>query len=124
MITAQPIGFLNTGLPLAVLAALALGVPRLLVRRGTRAHGDIAIAMLGSVLILLVAGQLLFALLYIIAGIDVVTAFRQAPLATGGFFLRLSAFAALIWGPVLALVWLGMAQRVESLRGNDRMRKG
>ena len=48
-------------------------------------------------------------------------AFGQAPLASAWFFLRLSGFAALIWGPLLALAWFGMAQGVEKRKGEDLM---
>ncbi|MFN3210482.1 MAG: hypothetical protein ACE369_16045, partial [Roseovarius sp.] len=37
-------------------------------------------------------------------------------------YLRSSLGAVAVWGPVLAFVWLGLAQRVERLRGEDVVR--
>lgn len=119
MIATEPIGWWNTGAPLVLLCALALALPRLLVARATRSHRDVAVAVAVTAGLVLVAGEAVFALIYGLRGVGVWEAFMQAPLVTGGFFLRLSAFAALVWGPLLALIWLGLAQGVEKRKGED-----
>ncbi len=122
MIRAEPIGWLNTGLPLAILAMLAVVLPNILVPAQTRSQRELAVGIAASAALLLVVGEVVFALIYAVRGIDVWAAIAEAPLATGGFFLKLSALAAMLWGPLLALMWLGLAQGVEKRRGEDRMR--
>lgn len=122
MIQIEPIGWWNTGFPLLLLGALALGLPRWLVARATRSQREVALAVWASAGLLLVAGAIVFAAIYSARGVGVWAAFSAAPMASAWFFLRLSGFAALAWGPVLALVWLGMAQAVEKRRGEDVVR--
>lgn len=122
MIAPQPIGFVNTGLPLMLLGTLALVLPWVLVPPGTRSHGVVA-AVIGICLgLLLLCGASVFAAIYAAGGVGVGAALVEAPLATTKFFLRLSGYAALIWGPLLALMWLGLAQRVEKRRGQDQVK--
>ncbi|MDJ0629273.1 MAG: hypothetical protein QNJ44_13525 [Rhodobacter sp.] len=124
MIQTEPIGLVNTGLPLVLLGALALVLPRLLMRRRTRSHWEVALAIWASAGFLLLAGAVVFAVIYGARGIGIGTALAEAPLATAWFFLRLSGFAAVVWMPLLALVWLGMAQAVERRKGEDSVRNG
>ncbi|MDJ0825249.1 MAG: hypothetical protein QNJ16_07085 [Rhodobacter sp.] len=119
MIQAEPIGLWNTGLPLVVLGALAVALPWLLVRRATRSHREVAVTIWSSAGLLLIAGAAVFAVLYAVRGAGVAAALAEAPLATAWFFLRLSGFAAVVWAPLLGLVWLGLAQGVERRRGED-----
>lgn len=118
------ISFVNTGLPLVILGALAGLVPFALVGRKTRRHWEVAVGIWASAGIVLLAGAVIFGLLYGVGGVGVGTALGTAPLATGAFFLKLSGYAALAWGPVLALSWLVLAQRVERRKGEDKARKG
>ncbi len=122
MIQLEPVGWLNTGLPLAILALLAMVLPRILVPAKTRSQRELAVGMAVSAAMLLVAGEVVFALIYTVRGIAVWAAIIDAPLATGGFFLKLSALAAMLWAPVLALVWFAMAQGVEKRRGEDQFK--
>ena len=119
MIETGPIGFWNTGFPLALLGGLALVLPRLLVARATRSQRAVAIAILLAALLLLVAGAVVFAVIYAASGVSVWAALAEAPLATVWFLLGQSLVAAVVWGPVLALVWFGMAQAVERRKGED-----
>ncbi len=119
---AAPISVLNTGLPLLLLGALALLLPFAMVRRDSRAHLEVAVGIWASAGLLLLAGAGVFAAVYAAEGARVGAALSDAPLATGWFFLKLSGYAALVWGPVLALAWLGLAQRVEKRKGADRAR--
>ncbi len=120
MLQPEPIGFVNTGVPLALLAVLAVVLPWLLVRRGTRSHWEVGLSIWASAGFLLLAGAGVFALVYGWRGVEVGTALAAAPVATAWFFLRLTGFAAMLWVPVLALVWFGMAQGVEKRRGEER----
>ena len=119
MIETGPIGFWNTGFPLALLGGLAVVLPRLLVARATRSQRAVAIAILLAALLLLVAGAVVFAVIYAASGVSVWAALAEAPLATVWFLLGQSLVAAVVWGPVLALVWFGMAQGFEKRRGED-----
>lgn len=123
MISAQPIGWWNTGFPLVLLAGLAVVLPRVLVAGKTRSQWEVFVGVWASAGLLLVAGAVVFALIYEARGVAVAGAFGQAPLASAWFFLRLSGFAALIWGPLLALVWFGMAQGVEKRKGEELARR-
>lgn len=119
MIASEPIGWVNTGLPLVVLAGLAGVLPRFLVSGDTRSQQAVMVSIFGSAVGLLISGGLVFAAVYGLGGVGIGAAFSNTPVATGVFFLRLSALAALLWGPVLGLVWFSMAQGVEARRGAD-----
>lgn len=123
MIRAEPISLLNTGVPLAALGALAVLVPMLLVPGRVRSQVEVALGVWGAAGIVLLAGVAVFAGVYAAQGVGVGAAFGEAPLATGWFFLKLSGKAAVLWGPVLALAWLGLAMRVEKRKGEDRVRR-
>lgn len=124
MIRAEPIGLLNTGLPLAILAALAWLLPLLTVPRGARSQAEVARGIGLAALGVLAVGAVLFAGIYAARGAEVGRALAATPLATGLFLVRLSGLAILAWGPVLGLAWLTQAQAVERRRGEDRMREG
>lgn len=122
MIATEPIGWVNTGLPMAVLAGAAVILPRLVAPVETRSQRAVVASVLISAIGLLLLGAAVFAVVYGAGGAGVGAAFSAAPLATSVFFLRLSAMAALLWAPVLALVWFAMAQAVEVRRGEDVVR--
>jgi hypothetical protein len=124
MIAAEPIGLWNTGVPLLVLCALALGLPRLTVPRATRDHGAVLRGIALAAVLVLLAGVVVFVAAYGLRGAEVARAATVMPVATALLFLRLSGLSALVWGPLLALVWLGQAQAVEARRGEDAMREG
>jgi len=123
MIQSQPIGLTNTGVPVAVLELAAVGLPRLIAGR-TLSQGRLALAVAVTVLALLGLGALLFAALYALQGAPLRAAWAGDRAAVVAFFLWLAMKAALLWGPVLALVWYVMAQAVERRRGEAVMREG
>ena len=123
MIEAEEIGLWNTGLPLLILGALAVVFPRLLVRRDTRAQWEVLVGIWASAGFLLIAGAVIFALIYGARGAPVAEVAGAAPLAVAVFFLRLSGYAAILWVPLLALVWFGMAQGVEKRKGEDLVQR-
>ena len=102
-------GLVNTFLPLAALAALALLLPLLTVPRATRSQRRLALGIGLAAAITLLAGAGLFALLYGMGG--------DAPRLAA--VLRGSGLAALVWAPLLALSWFVRAQGVEARRGED-----
>ncbi|MGJ8584367.1 MAG: hypothetical protein ACSHXD_09770 [Marinosulfonomonas sp.] len=119
MIATAPIGWLNTGLPVAVLALAAVLLPGRFVAANTRSHQAVVIAIALTALVTILLGAAVFAMVYWLSGAGVAAALSDAPLATTLYFFRLSLMAALLWGPVLALVWFSMAQSVEKRRGQD-----
>jgi len=122
MIAPQPIGLLNTGLPVIVLAALVVLLPRLILPADNLSQQALALAMAVTALAALAAGAVIFALVYAAGGVGVGAAMAEAFAPVAAFFLRLSAMAALVWGPVLALAWVAMAQAVERRRGENAAR--
>ena len=121
MIEAEAIGWWNTGFPLVLLSVLAALLPWWIVPGKTRAHSTVAAGVLTSAVMLFAIGAGLMALIYAARGAEIQAAFDVAPDGVVVFFLRLSAFTAMAWGPILVLVWLAMAQRVEKLKGEDLM---
>ena len=123
MIPAQPITFLNTGLPVMVMALAAWWVPLYLARH---AHNQQALmrAILTSALGVLILGAVIFAGIYQTGGIPVLAALLDQPTVVGGYFARLSLIAGIIWGPVLALAWYVLAQGVERRKGEAIAREG
>lgn len=122
MIPAQPIGFLNTGVPLVILGALAFALPRVFVPAHSRTHRRVVLGVAMAAVVLLIGGAGGIALIYGWQGIGVSGAFAQSPGATVGFFLRKGALAAIIWGPILGYAWLSLSQRVEQRRSEDGAR--
>ena len=120
----QPIGLWNTAVPLVVLMAAALMVPRLFIDRTTLSHWDVGRGMLFAAALLATAGAAFLAVTYQWNGSNVWGAFLVDPGATLVELLRVSFKASLFWLPVLAIVWFSMAQGVERRRGEEQARKG
>ncbi len=107
-------GFWDVGLPLIVLAALAVAVPVVTVPRGAIDQGRLAVGM-GLAAAVVFAGALgWFTLFHWQAG----DGFRW------GAVLRPALMTAMVWGPVWALVWLVRAQGVERRKGEAAARAG
>ena len=106
------------------MGVLAIIVPIVMLPRGSRRQWEVAVAIWASAGMVLLAGAVVFAVIYAIGGVAVGAAFGDAPLATGLFFLRLSGTAAVAWVPVLLLTWLGLAQLVEKRKGRDKAQEG
>ncbi|MGK7652191.1 hypothetical protein ACSQ76_07185 [Roseovarius sp. B08] len=111
----------NTGLPLLIIGGLAALLPWVLTPRGTRSHLRVLMSVLLSILLLLVASAGVFALFDKRSLLGGQTLAGQGIIAW--MYLRSSLGAAAVWGPVLAFVWLGLAQRVERLKGEDMARR-
>ena len=123
MLNTEPIGWLNTGLPLVLLVGGAIILPRLISRRKTRSHLVLMLAIVSTALCLIVFGAMIFTTIYVLQGTEVSAAFSENAPATVVFFLLLSTKFALAWAPILALVWFVAAQAVEKRRGEDIVRR-
>ncbi len=123
MMASQPIGLANTGVPVALLAAGAAWLPRLLAGR-TLSQARLAMAVALTALLLIALGAGIFALLYALEGAPVARALAGDAVGLLSFFFGLSLRAALFWAPVLALVWYVLAQGVERRRGEAIANKG
>jgi len=104
-------------MPLVVLGFLAVVLPRILVGKRTLSQGRLALGIFVTSLLLLVIGALIFAGFSADGGAEVMAAWEEAPSLTAAAFLGMSAYAALVWVPILALVWFAMAQSVEARKG-------
>ena len=89
MIPAQPITFLNTGIPVVLLALAAWFIP-LMLGRAAADQQALMRGIVASALIILLLGSVLFAGIYQAGGIPVAGAFADSPLSVGGFFARTS----------------------------------
>jgi hypothetical protein len=98
----------NAFLPLALLVLLAVGLPAMLAGP-TLSQGRLAWVMVGTGVVVWIVGAGMMALLY--------AQVNAGAVGGVGFYLSRSAMMALLWGPVLALVWLMRAQGVERRRG-------
>ncbi len=123
MIPTQPISLLNTGLAVFLLVALAIVLPRMLLPAGNLSQQALALSVAISAVLLVVSGTVLIAMAYAGAGLAVWAAFLDAKAAITAFFLRLSANMVIVWGPVLALTWLSMAQGVERRKGEAQAKR-
>ena len=105
---AGPLTFTGGILPLSALVALALLLPALLAG-ATLSQRRLAVAMLVTSVGVWTAGAGLMAVLYWHANGELV--------AGGWLYFERSAVMGLLYGPVLALIWLIRAQGVERRRG-------
>lgn len=119
--TQSAISFGNTIVPLAILAMVAAIVPYLLTPRATRSQGRVALAIGLTALGMVGLSGLIFALF---DTRDLPQGGAAGRVLIGWFYIRSALGAVAVWGPVLALVWLSLAQRVERLRGADMAQRG
>jgi hypothetical protein len=119
----QPVTLVNTGLPLLILGAAALIVPRLLLPRDSRSQRRLVVMLLASVPLMVVAGVLVFGGAMAAGGADVLGAFGTAPGTTMLALARASAMGVLVWGPVLLLTGLALGTRIERMKGEDMARR-
>ena len=110
MTTYMPFGLADAILPMLALLAVVIGLPGLLVAKDTLSQRVLAGAMAKTAVVTWVVGAVLMAVLYGLIN-------DGAAPARLGFYLGRSALLGLLWGPVLALVWMLRAQGVERRRG-------
>ncbi len=109
----------STLLPMMTLGALGAVVPIALAGRFDDTLAGLGRALAVSVLALVVAGSVLFVLLYGDQGVGIADLMAR-PGAAVRHFVLLGLKSALVWGPVTALAALVLAQGVERRRG-ERM---
>ena len=115
------LAFFSTTLPVVLMGLLAFGLPFLIVPRQTRSHLTVTLCILGTAALLIVVGAIVTNLF---DARDTGDLKGGASLYVAWLYLRESLYFALLWVPILALVWLNRAQRVERLRGEDMAREG
>ncbi len=98
----------NSILPLAVLVAMSIVLPAMLAG-STLSQGRLALAVGVTALVVWAAGAAVLAALS--------AQVNDGALAGVGQYLQRSGLLGLMWGPVLALVWLMRAQGVERRKG-------
>ena len=108
MADALHLNFANGILPLTILLVVAVALPAVLAGQ-TLSQGWLAVSIVLTGLVVLATGAAIMGVLY-------------ARLNGGAFpglwpSVERSALFALLWGPVLALVWLMRAQGIERRRG-------
>ncbi|WP_373050450.1 hypothetical protein [Thalassovita aquimarina] len=124
MVHIEAISWVNTVFPLSALVLLALILPRYLVDRTTRSHLKVAKGIAIATAFMFFAGGVISMALAQMRGFDPEQHLLQYPMEALKIHGRLSAMSALIWAPVLLLVWVGHAQGVEARRNRDMIREG
>ncbi len=99
---------------MAIVALAALLLPRLFVARDTRSHASVILGIVKSAALLVALGFALFVYLddRQLSAALVVSGERVIWLIYWWIF-QSSLILVLVWAPLLALVWIGMAKRVE-----------
>ena len=109
--------FRDLALVLAAMLALVIFVPGRVIPAETLSQRAVALGVLATAVLALVAGGVVFFLLYARLNSGQGALLLENPLDRVGFFLGRSALVAMLWGPVLGFVWLRQAQGVERRRG-------
>ena len=102
--------------PALSLGALAVALPLIFARRAMT-QGALARGIGWTALICLIAGALVLFAQYALLAPGQERLLMADPLGRVGFFLGQSVRAGVIWGPILAVVWLIRAQGLEERRG-------
>jgi hypothetical protein len=107
---------LEMAVPVLILGGLAVGLPLVFARR-TVTQGELARGIGLSALVCLIAGVFVLFAQYALLAPGQGRLLVADPLGRLVFFLGQSLRAGVIWGPILAVVWLIRAQGVEERRG-------
>jgi hypothetical protein len=114
----------NSILPLVGLCALVAWLPGWFAGRGCLSQRVLAWAVVKTTLVTLVAGAGLAVALYAAINDGVVAGILAAPVERVGFFLGRSALFAMLWGPLLAFVWVVKAQEMNRRIGMRMVDEG
>ena len=106
----QMASFSTLILPIATLCGLVILLPWLLLPRGSTSQPRLAGVILATALTTCCAGALILAFLHasLNGGLG-----AASPLSLALHFLARSTLFAMLWGPLLALVWLIRAQEMN-----------
>jgi hypothetical protein len=111
----DPQGFgLGLWLPAIALGGAAIVVPRWLDRHMRAGLRGVAANLALSAAALILLGGLVFLGLYAAQAPGLVRAALADPAGALLYFFRLGLIPAILWGPVLAIVGLGLAQKAVS----------
>jgi hypothetical protein len=94
---------LGVALPVIVLAALAVLVPRLMERAVPESLGGLILNGVGSALVLSVLSAGYFAAAYAMRSSALLDLAGIAPGRTAAHFLRLGLMSGIVWAPVMVL---------------------
>lgn len=114
----------ETLLPLALVALLAVLLPEGLASSRSLSQRRLAGAMAVSAGLILLTGAVLMAALYVWQGSEVVAGFSAYPFATARYFMAASLWLVPFWAPLLALVWVIKAQALEGRKGRTVAAEG
>ena len=118
-------GFILTvALPVTVMAVCGFYLPRVLTPKRARRQRHAIYATCVSAVVLWWGTAAMMAGLYGLSSAPVAAAGVAAPVVTVVYFLKRAASAVIVWGPMLALGWFSVAQRIERLKAQDGMRVG
>ena len=118
----QPITLMNTGLPLALLGALAFVLPRLMLPRESRSHRLLTVVLLIACVLTLLAAIVVFGYIQSWGGTDLAGSVAADPMGTLAILIRPALMSGIVWLPMLLLSGFGLSHRIEDLRGRDLMR--
>jgi hypothetical protein len=107
---------IEMAVPAVILGGLAVGLP-LVFARQAMTQGALARGIGLSALVCLTLGVVVLFAQYALLAPGQGRLLMSDPLGRFGFFLGQSLRAGVIWGPILAVVWLIRAQGVEERRG-------
>ena len=102
----------QTLLPLAAIAALAILVPKLLARRLPRTLAAVALNLALSAVLLFLAGAAILGGFYLLDTPAIGRELAGNPAGAAEWLARLGLLPVIVWLPILALVTLGIAQKV------------
>ncbi|WP_120631674.1 hypothetical protein [Ruegeria sp. EL01] len=116
----ESIGLYNTGLPVLIVAVAAVLLPSLLWPRETRSHYVVFVGVLASTAFLLcISATVLFFFDHRDVGAWADLVGYWPPLR---YYFRNGLMLGLVWIPLLAIIWLSKAQKIERLKGLDLVR--
>jgi hypothetical protein len=114
----------NSILPLVLLCGLVVVLPGWFAGATCLSQRVLARAVVLTALVAVVVGAVLAVGLYAAINEGVVAGIVKAPLDRAGFFLGRSALFAMLWGPLLAFVWLVKAQEMNQRIGLQMVDEG
>lgn len=107
---------IEMAVPAVTLGAMAIGLPVIFARQAMT-QGALARGIGLSAFVCLAIGVVVLFAQYALLSPGQGRLLMVDPLGRLGFFLGQSLRAGVIWGPILAVVWLIRAQGIEERRG-------
>ena len=124
MSNALTLNLWNGILPMVVLCVLVVVLPGWFARRNTWSQRTLAFAAFKTAVVTFAVGALIAAGLYAAINEGIYEEFLRDPVGRATFFLGRSALFAMLWGPLLACVWLVKAQELNRRIGMRMVDEG